>query len=149
MNRDFRITTFGAQWTSSVLTDQGNGEYVAQILAPEAGATALMVELSYNVGGHSIVFTSDISVVEHQAADFDRDGDIDGADLSKWQEDFGHYADRDADGDDDTDGHDLLVWQRQFDSSVTDVASSATVPEPTSGAMLMAWMLTLLTRPMR
>ena len=44
-SRDFRITTFGAHWTSTPLTDLGGGEYVAQVTPPATGATAFFIEL--------------------------------------------------------------------------------------------------------
>lgn len=61
-------------------------------------------------------------------ADFDNDGDVDNADLTQWQSDFGLNDQSDADGDGDSDGDDLLIWQRQFGRSATPPAST-TVPE--------------------
>lgn len=61
--RDFRLATFGAGWTSATLDDLGDGTYLAQVAPPATGATALMVELVYNVGGKPITFTTDVSVV--------------------------------------------------------------------------------------
>ena len=42
-NRDFRIDSFGANYTSSTLADQGGGNYVAHVNAPATGATAFMI----------------------------------------------------------------------------------------------------------
>ncbi len=61
---DFRQQTFGANWTSSVLTDQGGGEYTAQVPAPATGGTAFFVELTYNVDGRTLIFTTEVSIVE-------------------------------------------------------------------------------------
>jgi hypothetical protein len=69
-------------------------------------------------------------------ADFDEDGDVDGADLSQWQGDFGANALSDADDDDDSDGHDFLAWQRQLGSSAPALTISAAVPEP-AGTLLV------------
>jgi len=68
------------------------------------------------------------------AADFDEDGDVDGADLTKWRTGFGTSASAshmqgDADGDLDVDGGDFLVWQRQL-GNPTAVAGAAAIPEP-------------------
>jgi probable HAF family extracellular repeat protein len=78
------------------------------------------------------------------AADFNKDGDVDGADLALWQGDYGLNADCDADGDGDTDGADFLVWQRQLNSGATAVADAASVgyggvPEPTALALGGTW----------
>ena len=73
------------------------------------------------------------------AADFDKDGDIDGNDLILWQGDYGLNANCDADGDGDTDGKDFLVWQRQYIAGVPGLARELGIPEPaTLCLMLMA-----------
>jgi T5SS/PEP-CTERM-associated repeat protein len=74
----------------------------------------------------------------HPTADFDNDGDVDGADLTQWQGDFGVNALSNADGDGDSDGADFLAWQRQLGSGVPSVAASEVVPEPES-ALLFAF----------
>ena len=68
-------------------------------------------------------------------ADFDDDGDVDGADLAQWEGDFGVNALSDADDDGDSDGADLLAWQRQVGSAAT-ATNAAGVPEP--GAAVLA-----------
>jgi PhoPQ-activated pathogenicity-related protein len=45
--RDFRVTTIGAKWTSTPLTAQANGEYIAKVAQPKRGWTAYMVELTF------------------------------------------------------------------------------------------------------
>jgi len=80
------------------------------------------------------------------AADFDDDGDVDGADLTQWQGDFGANALSDADDDGDSDGADFLAWQRQLgfgasaqsSGSVPVVAAAGAVPEPAT-----AWLAVL------
>ena len=85
------------------------------------GATALTVEV--------VNFTLE--------ADFDGDGDVDHADLLKWEADYGVGAGSDADGDGDSDGLDLLIWQRQFgSSSQAPSAAAEIVPEPHSLVVL-------------
>jgi len=69
------------------------------------------------------------------AADFDNDNDVDGQDLTRWQESFGLNNGGDADADNDTDGADFLIWQRQFGSGEPLLAFTA-IPEPTSIALL-------------
>ena len=77
------------------------------------------------------------------AADFDGDGDVDGADFLAWQRGYGIAAgtalpaDGDANGDLTVDGLDLAIWRAQFGfvTSSTIVATSA--PEPTSFALFV------------
>ena len=60
---DFRLETFGAGYTDSILTDSGGGEYVAQMTPPPTGGTAFFVELVYMVGGLPITFTTEVSIL--------------------------------------------------------------------------------------
>jgi hypothetical protein len=69
-------------------------------------------------------------------ADFDADGDVDGADFLAWQAGFGlatgatrGQGDSNADGDVDAD--DLTAWTTQFGSHAV-TAATAAVPEPAS-----------------
>jgi len=69
------------------------------------------------------------------AADFDEDGDVDGADLTRWKAGFGAssaatHMQGNADGDADVDGSDFLVWQRQLGGLTPSAAASSAVPEP-------------------
>lgn len=65
------------------------------------------------------------------AGDFDSDGDVDSADLTKWRNDFNATNASDADGDGDSDGADFLAWQRQLGTRPPDLAGGfASVPEP-------------------
>ena len=78
------------------------------------------------------------------AADFDNDGDVDGADLTKWEMDFGGPG-SDADGDGDSDGSDFLIWQQQFGSGVGPVAASQAVPEPSTAILLVGMIYLAIT----
>ena len=69
--------------------------------------------------------------------DFDKNGIVDGADLTQWQDDFGQNGDSDADGDGDSDGADFLTWQRNLGSGAMSLASSQAVPEPSTLVLLM------------
>ncbi len=60
-SRDFRLETFGANWTSSTLTDQGGGTYVAQVTPPTTGATDFFIQMQYTVDGLTLTFTTQIS----------------------------------------------------------------------------------------
>jgi len=65
---DFRLPTFGPNWTSTVLTDQGGGEFVAQVTPPVTGGTAIFAEMTYIVNGAPLIFTTEISIVTPVAA---------------------------------------------------------------------------------
>ncbi|MBA3483220.1 MAG: PEP-CTERM sorting domain-containing protein [Pirellulales bacterium] len=83
-------------------------------------------------------------------ADFDEDGDVDGADLVKWRASFGvsaaaTHSQGDADGDQDVDGGDFLTWQRQLGSATTMAATEA-VPEPAIPLLLISGALTTFFR---
>jgi hypothetical protein len=68
-----------------------------------------------------------------QPADFNNDGQVDGADLMAWRDAFGEQAAADADGDGDSDGADYLIWQQQLGNG----AAVAAVPEPEAAAVLV------------
>jgi T5SS/PEP-CTERM-associated repeat protein len=86
---------------------------------------------------------TDVALVLTYDADFDEDGDVDGADLARWKANFGLssgalHTQGDATGDHDVDGADLLVWQRQLGSGiVSTIAADATVPEPSGVALIL------------
>jgi PhoPQ-activated pathogenicity-related protein len=62
--RDFRLDVIGPAWTSSELTDQGNGLYVALVPPPVKGWTAFVVELTYVYPDRPapLKFTTDVRV---------------------------------------------------------------------------------------
>jgi hypothetical protein len=80
------------------------------------------------------------SVVPDDDADFDGDGDVDGADFLTWQRGLapsgGTLATGDANDDDAVDGLDLDVWKAQFSASAT--AAVGAVPEPAAAIMFGA-----------
>jgi hypothetical protein len=85
------------------------------------------------------------------AADFDGNGQVDGADLDGWTAGFGlvggaAHEQGDADGDGVADGGDFLIWQRQFGSGIVSVAETyGAVPEPAAACLAFAgavlWMI--------
>jgi hypothetical protein len=89
--------------------------------------------------GRKGIFVSDAAA--HFAADFDRDGAVDGADLVQWNAAYGHSGAADADGDGDSDAADFLVWQREL----TPPSAAAAVPEPAS-LTLTAFLLSTARR---
>jgi hypothetical protein len=76
-------------------------------------------------------------------ADFDNDGDVDGADFLRWQRGVGTAgatnAQGNADGDSDVDGEDLAIWKQRFGSGSSGPVASA-IPEPAT--LACAWIAT-------
>ncbi len=62
--RDFRLAVLGPKWTSTDLTDQGDGTYVASVAKPDAGWTAFMAELTFANGDlPPFKFTTTVRVI--------------------------------------------------------------------------------------
>jgi hypothetical protein len=79
-------------------------------------------------------------------ADFDGDGDIDGADLLVWQRNVGAGGQSNNDlGDADANGTvetaDLEIWKDQFTAGAGTVAAVGAIPEPASLGLIAAAML--------
>jgi hypothetical protein len=91
------------------------------------------------------------------SADFNRDGVVDGDDLTLWKAGAGMASNaekQDGDANDDgvVDGADLLVWQQQFGSVAAMAGASAAVPEPGAAPMVLAvgvLMMPFSRRPQR
>jgi len=75
----------------------------------------------------------DLSQLVYDAADFDRNGKVDGHDFAAWLANFGEAGPGsplgDSDGDGDADGDDFLRWQRAF-GALAPLPSGLPVPEP-------------------
>ncbi len=50
-SRDFRLSTFGENFSSEVVEADADGSYRVEVQAPDIGWTAYMMELNYDVGG--------------------------------------------------------------------------------------------------
>ena len=62
--RDFRLETIGRAYTSSTLTDQGDGLYVGKVPEPKQGWTAYFVEMDFpGVGRYPYKFTTGVRVI--------------------------------------------------------------------------------------
>jgi hypothetical protein len=119
-------------------SDTGQVELVP--LAPVSGGRRqLDIQLD---GGEGQLFkfnTGDPFIGVEASADFDLDGDVDGADFLRWQQGVGAtaagHSEGDANGDLRIDGADLDVWKSRFaTASASPIGSAA--PEPA------AWLLT-------
>ncbi len=67
--RDFRnsLSAFHVTYTSSALSDQGGGVYVASVPTPASGATAFFIELTFPspISGKPYIFTTQIKVASN------------------------------------------------------------------------------------
>lgn len=118
-----------------VLTAGGgiSGTFGSQSL-PTLGA-GLAWDVDYNPQNVTL------TVVAGLNADFDLNGVVNAADLSKWRTGFGKTTaavkgDGDADGDGDVDGADFMVWQRELGKTTATTAVAAAVPEPAACSLL-------------
>ncbi|MBA4107808.1 MAG: hypothetical protein C0485_18900 [Pirellula sp.] len=70
-------------------------------------------------------------------ADFEEDGDVDGADLTRWRNNYATgttHMQGDANADGAVNGADFLIWQRQF-GLTTSLPATMAIPEPAT----LAW----------
>ncbi len=116
-------------------TGLGPGTYTLKV----SGATARDFGLAWRLN----------TLFDVASADFDEDGDIDGADFLTWQNGFGTLLDAthamgDADGDGDVDEADLALFNSSFGTILPSVTSPAsTIPEPTTLALAGGGLLLL------
>jgi len=81
---------------------------------------------------------NDIALVASPDGDFDIDNDVDGLDFLKWQRGFGSTYD----------ANDLADWEANFGTvaPLSAVAAATTVPEPTTGILLVLGMAAMFFR---
>jgi beta-glucanase (GH16 family) len=161
---------FGGKRNSSTFLNEvtstiANGSSAVNLWSPHeltavapAGAVEARLSLSFLQPGSAggAVHIDNVSFLNtrfNPAADADEDGDVDGDDLSLWQQNYGAAANLagDADADGDVDGADFLTWQQQLGAGAAspsgEETSAAAVPEPWSAAMAAAALVRLLSLP--
>jgi hypothetical protein len=61
--RDFRDYVVGDPWTSTPLTDQGGGVYIAEAILPDEGWRGMFVELQFDLGyDYPFMVTTEVSI---------------------------------------------------------------------------------------
>lgn len=131
---------------------QGNAIKIS-VFSPELVPTAsfqLIAPDRIEITLDSVRYYSSV-MIENVAnnADFNGDGNIDGADFMVWQRGFGTgmtLAEGDANNSGTVDALDLDIWETQFSTTPSLSSTSAAVPEPTSVALLSLGGLLLLNR---
>ena len=85
----------------------------------------------------------DVATPTADSADFDSDGDVDGADFLAWQRGFGtpgaNKPDGDADNDNDVDAIDLVVWADQYGGLTLLDSADFDSDGDVDGADFLAW----------
>ena len=113
--------------------------------SPTFGQTTSYLDLDDSVnlflgdgfGDKTVAF----ALVPANDADFDNDGDVDGADLVIWQRGLGANSGAtngqgDANGDGVVNGADLAIWKGLFGTPA--VAAAGAVPEPATALLALA-----------
>jgi hypothetical protein len=129
---------------ANVSTDLVEATYQRTLAIRQAGGTATQPVINLDVVSTATTFAEALAGLDAgpavDDADFDGDGDIDGADYLTWQRGLGTtsgatLAQGDADGDGAIDADDLVIWRGQFATAVPAVGA---VPEPASMTLLVA-----------
>ncbi len=113
-------------------------------------AAARDVAFEFLLGGETEATFGAVVYEATGNANFDGDGDVDGADFLLWQRGVGitngaTLAQGDANGDGAVNGADLVIWRSQYGQGGATVAAASAVPEPASGSLAAAWVLGALT----
>ena len=115
---------------SGTFSGLGEGDVVGSF-----GGTDLLISYMGDDGNDVVLFTE-----TGVTADFDNDFDVDGADFLKWQR---------GQSPNPLSSSDLTDWQQNYGNPNSVAASSATVPEPTTGVTALSGLMSLLFRRRR
>jgi hypothetical protein len=109
--------------------------------------SGLITVMSSSQQASNALFTMPVSFTvlgpTYLAADFNQDGAVNGVDLSAWSGSFGlptgaSKAQGDANLDGAVDGADFVLWQQQLGQLSSSAALAGAVPEPATGALMLA-----------
>jgi autotransporter-associated beta strand protein len=107
------------------------GNY-AQGAPVDLAGTTFYINYHGGADGHDVVLAPNVPVLEN--ADFNDDGNVDGADFLIWQRGLGAggLSQGDANGDNQVNGADLAIWKAQFGTTGLSTGAAGAVPEPAS-----------------
>lgn len=140
------LTTFATNEISFTAADATNYNRTYAILRAPAGTPVESVSISFAgiqnsasraagaTGSHIYLALASL----YLGPDFNRDGDVDGDDLTQWRAGFGVgelQVQGDATGDGAVDGVDLLIWQRQLVHNSGTAPATTRAPEPKTGLL--------------
>ena len=131
--------TYTILTTTTGLFDQGIDLTSSLPAGFSAAINGLNLELTFTASGTD-------------NADFDNDGDIDGADFAIWQRGFmtgTTQPEGDANNDGSVNGADLAIWETQYGTIGAQLGSQAAVPEPASALLMLMAMAGLTSRRSR
>ncbi len=158
-NRETQYELTGLNSGTDWLDAANNTDEVAQVPAiqPNAdGEIVLIVQKGPNNTNSNDFYylgameLAAVGVIE--TADFDSDGDTDGADFLTWQQAVGSavgasLATGDGNGDGAVDSADLAIWQIGFASSGGLAATGVSVPEPASYVFALVGLIFIVCGP--
>jgi hypothetical protein len=107
-------------------------------LANPNGNSSAVIRFKYTGTDNWFWAIDNIKVGTGGNADFDNDGDADGADFLIWQKNLGTgttAAQGDADGNGAVNAADLAIWKTQFGLTGLATGAAAAIPEPASAAI--------------
>ncbi|HEX6963154.1 MAG TPA: hypothetical protein VF175_14910 [Lacipirellula sp.] len=120
--------------------------YTGNITWTDADNSVVDAITGPGTGSDVVLIGSGSETIAVDNADFDGDGDVDGADFLTWQRNLGMSAGQtggDANNSGTVGAADLGIWQEQF-SAAAATATIATVPEPGVAGLLLAALLASL-----
>ncbi|MBA3485435.1 MAG: BNR-4 repeat-containing protein [Pirellulales bacterium] len=136
------VTDNGDAWSWTAVTENSTMDNARPIVPNWDDSHTALLWMRGNYDNYEQWSTEVVGLVlgEAPTADFDDDGDVDGADFLIWQRGVGltgqtDFAGGDANHDGDSDGDDLEVWREQFGSGPGAEAAAVSTPEPTSWIM--------------
>jgi hypothetical protein len=116
--------------------------------------TGMITVMATSDQASSPLFTMPVSFTVQAnflAADFNQDGLVNSTDLNAWRMSFGTgsgalKSQGDADNDGDVDVADFNLWQRQVGQLPSSSVTTASVPEPATGRLLLAMVALIAAR---
>lgn len=131
-------STFNLNFAGTDVIDSLFINGVSQAIGTWGGVGSGAANISPLLTGTGLLQVSTIAAPANNA-DFDNDGDVDGADFLTWQRGFGltgqpNKSTGDANGDGNVNGLDLDIWKTKFGGAPATAAVGA-VPEPTTLAL--------------